>query len=237
MRRDANGASDFFAPVEIGEEMLAEALASHGWKIVAGGAAERRDVGTLENWNVYCGRPPCTLCHDGKSAEAIEKKRSTGSPSGKRVRNRMKTREFIEWGFLAEWEERSLALNGRSGQTPFSGCLVNHNTPHSLFFVSVASKGLSSAASLLFATLAGRFISVAAKGLTRTKCWRESNWVGSEDFVGVRRTTWRPVMVREAPSFPTGLRRAEGSCRLQAELWHIGTISQGLIAGILDTEG
>jgi len=30
MRRDANGAGDFFAPVEIGEEMLAEALASHG---------------------------------------------------------------------------------------------------------------------------------------------------------------------------------------------------------------
>jgi hypothetical protein len=37
MRGDANGAGDFFAPVEIGKEMLAEALASHGWKIVAGG--------------------------------------------------------------------------------------------------------------------------------------------------------------------------------------------------------
>jgi len=36
MRRDANGAGDFFAPVEIGEEMLAEALASHAWEIVAG---------------------------------------------------------------------------------------------------------------------------------------------------------------------------------------------------------
>jgi hypothetical protein len=34
-----------------------------------------------------------------------------------------------------------------------------------VFFVSVASKGLSHAASLLFATLAGRSISVAAKGL------------------------------------------------------------------------
>jgi hypothetical protein len=33
------------------------------------------------------------------------------------------------------------------------------------FFVSVASKGLSLAVSLLFATLAGRFISVAPKGL------------------------------------------------------------------------
>ena len=30
IRGDANGASDFFAPVEIGEEMLAETLASHG---------------------------------------------------------------------------------------------------------------------------------------------------------------------------------------------------------------
>ena len=36
MRRDANGAGDFFAPVKIGEEMLAEALASHAWEIVAG---------------------------------------------------------------------------------------------------------------------------------------------------------------------------------------------------------
>jgi len=34
-----------------------------------------------------------------------------------------------------------------------------------LFFVSVASKGLSLDVSLLFATLAWRFISVAAKGL------------------------------------------------------------------------
>jgi hypothetical protein len=33
------------------------------------------------------------------------------------------------------------------------------------FFVSVASKGLSQAVSLLFATLAGRCVSVAAKGL------------------------------------------------------------------------
>jgi hypothetical protein len=39
-----------------------------------------------------------------------------------------------------------------------------------LFFVSVASKGLSRTASLLFATLAGKAISVAAKGLTRTMC-------------------------------------------------------------------
>jgi len=34
-----------------------------------------------------------------------------------------------------------------------------------LFFVSVASKGFSRGVSLLFATLAGSFISVAAKGL------------------------------------------------------------------------
>jgi hypothetical protein len=33
-----------------------------------------------------------------------------------------------------------------------------------VFFVSVASKGFSYAISLLFATLTGRFISVAAKG-------------------------------------------------------------------------
>ena len=48
-------------------------------------------------------------------------------------------------------------------------------TPPPLFFVSVASKWLSSAVSLLSATLAGRSISVAAKGLTGADCWRESN--------------------------------------------------------------
>jgi hypothetical protein len=41
------------------------------------------------------------------------------------------------------------------------------------FFVSVAFKGLSPAVSLLFATLAGRPISVAAKRLTVADCWRE----------------------------------------------------------------
>jgi hypothetical protein len=38
MRRDANSARDLFAPVEIGEKMLAEALASHGGNSVARGA-------------------------------------------------------------------------------------------------------------------------------------------------------------------------------------------------------
>jgi hypothetical protein len=54
--------------------------------------------------------------------------------------------------------------------------LVNNNrTPSPLFLVSVASKGLSPTVSLLFATLAGKTISVAAKGLTRMLRWRESN--------------------------------------------------------------
>ena len=44
--------------------------------------------------------------------------------------------------------------------------LVNNNRdPSPLFFVSVASKGFSQTVSLLFATLAGGSISVAAKGL------------------------------------------------------------------------
>src|SRR6266403_5496870 len=131
-----------------------------------------------------CGRPPCTPRSNGKSAETIEKETPKELPLRKRVRNRVKTREFIEWSFLRNE-------------------LVNHNTPTPLFFVSVASKGFSPAVSLLFATLAGRSISVAAKGLTRTKCWQESNWVGAEDSEGVRRTTWRASMVRRALSFPT----------------------------------
>jgi hypothetical protein len=60
-----------------------------------------------------------------------------------------------------------------------------------LFFVSVASKGFSFGISLLFATLARRFISVAAKGLTRAMCWRDSNILEWEDLGGVRRTAWR----------------------------------------------
>ena len=44
------------------------------------------------------------------------------------------------------------------------GFLVNHNgDPTPLFFVSVASKGLRKTVSLLFATLARRPVSVAAK--------------------------------------------------------------------------
>jgi hypothetical protein len=37
MRRNANDASNLFAPVEIGEKVLAEALACHGGNSVAGG--------------------------------------------------------------------------------------------------------------------------------------------------------------------------------------------------------
>jgi hypothetical protein len=62
------------------------------------------------------------------------------------------------------------------------------------YFVSVASKGLSPAVSLLFATLARRFISVAAKGLIGGGGWRESNGMGCEDSGGLRRTTWRAGM-------------------------------------------
>ena len=52
MRRDANGARDFFAPVEIGKEVLAEALASHVWNSVARGA------GNAERGNEVIPPPP-----------------------------------------------------------------------------------------------------------------------------------------------------------------------------------
>jgi|HubBroStandDraft_3_1064219.scaffolds.fasta_scaffold978339_1 hypothetical protein len=51
-----------------------------------------------------------------------------------------------------------------------------------LFFVSVASKGVSLAVSLLFATLAGKSISVADKGLTRADWGREVNFEGPNDL-------------------------------------------------------
>jgi hypothetical protein len=47
------------------------------------------------------------------------------------------------------------------------GLLANHNT-HPHVFVSVASKGLSRSVSLLFATLAGRLISVDSKWFRET---------------------------------------------------------------------
>jgi hypothetical protein len=56
------------------------------------------------------------------------------------------------------------------------------DSPTPAFFVSVASKEVRFPVSLLFATLAGRFISVAAKGLTVSWCWRESNGHGWEEF-------------------------------------------------------
>src|SRR5712664_4137840 len=87
--------------------------------------------------------------------------------------------------------------------------------PSPLFFVSVASKGLSPAVSLLFATLAGKSISVAGKGLTGVDFWRKSSCVGWKDSEEVRRTTWRASMVRRAPSFA---RAAAGRRRNCADL-------------------
>jgi len=72
--------------------------------------------------------------------------------------------------------------------------------PQPLDFVRVAAKGLSNCVSLLFATLAERSISVAAKGLMGADCWRESNCLGWEDFGGVRRTSWRADIKDEAPT-------------------------------------
>ena len=48
VRGDADGASDLLAPVEIGEEMLAETLASHWGDSVAGGRKARLNVGAFE---------------------------------------------------------------------------------------------------------------------------------------------------------------------------------------------
>jgi hypothetical protein len=57
-----------------------------------------------------------------------------------------------------------------------------------LFFVSVASKGLNQTVSLLFATLAGRFISVAAKGL-KAGVGSDPDRVGAGQLTVVRQRT------------------------------------------------
>jgi hypothetical protein len=62
--------------------------------------------------------------------------------------------------------------------------------PTPLFFVSVAFKGVSFAVSLLFASLAGSFISVAAKGLMGAWCWRESTPLGWGDLKGPGTSFW-----------------------------------------------
>jgi hypothetical protein len=53
-----------------------------------------------------------------------------------------------------------------------------------VFFVSVASKGVSHAVSLLFSTLAGKSISVAVKGLTQASCSGAGEFAGRNDFEG-----------------------------------------------------
>jgi hypothetical protein len=84
-----------------------------------------------------------------------------------------------------------------------------------LFFVSVASKGFSFGVSHLFATLAGRFISVAAKGVTQAMYWRDSNVLEWEDFGGVRRTTWRaPIRGQGPPSAGRHKNHAESTKQL-----------------------
>jgi hypothetical protein len=61
--------------------------------------------------------------------------------------------------------------------------LPEADSPHPLFFVSVASKELSQSVSLLFATLAGGSISVAAKGVKAR--------VRRDEGVGVEWRMWR----------------------------------------------
>src|SRR6267142_3562119 len=102
---------------------------------------------------------------------------------------------------------RSLRSSGQAGQKSLSDFWLTITPPTPLFFVSAESKGLSDRVSLLFAILTRRSISVAAKGLMGANRWRKSNWVGWEDFGGVRRTSWpiealrkREAIKGEAPS-------------------------------------
>jgi hypothetical protein len=85
-----------------------------------------------------------------------------------------------------------------------------------LFFVSVAFKGVSFGVSLLFTTLAERFVSVAAKGVRGADCWRESNWVEWEDIEGVRRTGWRA-----RPAEASGMSRKPNRDAKNAQKAHI----------------
>ncbi len=88
-------------------------------------------------------------------------------------------------------ESDPLEARERAGERFWQDSWLTITPPTPLFFVSVAAKGFSLAVSLLSATLAVGSISVAAKGLTGTKYWQESNGLEWEDFGGARRTTWQ----------------------------------------------
>jgi hypothetical protein len=78
------------------------------------------------------------------------------APLCRRVRKGMKTKEIVGRG----------KGECQLGET----ASLESWRPLPRVLVSVASKGPSPTVSLLFATLAGETINVAAKGLTRTKC-------------------------------------------------------------------
>jgi hypothetical protein len=65
---------------------------------------------------------------------------------------------------LAKWAMRK-SLKRRMDAERGISSRMGRIPPHPVFFVSVASKGLSQAVSLLFATLTGRSIRVADKKL------------------------------------------------------------------------
>jgi len=74
-------------------------------------------------------------------------------------------RSSFEPGILIGFEERSFVAILLRTDSSSEIWLTITGTPYPMFFVSVASKWFSKTVSLLFATLAGRSISVAAKGV------------------------------------------------------------------------
>ncbi len=107
-------------------------------------------------------RDLCRFPRNAKGASHGMQERACGSRSLDCAREKWPLRTGIVMGYPERSFDSLCSL--RTGI--LIGFLVNHNPePYPVFFVSVASKGLSRAVSLLFATLAGRSISVAAKGL------------------------------------------------------------------------
>src|SRR5258708_28939589 len=78
MRRNANGTRDLLAPMEIGEEVLAEALACHAWKcsrgrdpcsVTRGGAERRRLTGDSRQLKVERKTSEMTPCRFASSGQ------------------------------------------------------------------------------------------------------------------------------------------------------------------------
>ena len=113
-----------------------------------------------------------------------------GREGGNRVKSGLRKCDSRIRG--SAWARLIFASRCSSRAAMFIGVLVSHNgEPSPLFFVSVASKEFNNTVSLLFATHAGRSISVAGKELKGMVA------IDGRIAGGSRKTNGPRILVRE----------------------------------------